>query len=70
MLGKQKSDILQAIGKLPAGKNYDVITRKNIVNSINDLSRVGEKATAAQSKLSSVNQTFVQLLKVAGVYRK
>jgi len=69
-LGNQKNDVLQAIGKLPAGKNYDIITRKNIVSAISDLSRVGEKAKAAQTKLSSANQTFVQLLKVAGVYRK
>lgn len=69
-LGAQKDDILRAIGKLPAGKNYDIITRKNIVKAINDLSRFGEKAPVAQSKLNSLNQTFVQLLKTAGVFRK
>ena len=69
-LGAQKNDIMQAIGKLPASKNYDIITRKNIVNAINDLSRLGEKAVTAQSKLSSTNKTFVQSLKTAGAYRK
>lgn len=69
-LGAQKDDILRAIGKLPAGKNYDIITRKNIVKAINDLSRFGENVPAAQSKLNSLNQTFVQLLKTAGVFRK
>lgn len=69
-IGTQKNDILNAIGKLPAGKNYDIITRKNIVNAINDLSRFGEKAATAQSKLSSPNKTFVQSLKTAGAFRK
>lgn len=69
-LGAQKDDVLRAIGKLPAAKNYDIITRKNIVKAIEGLSRFGENATAAQSKLSSPNQTFVQLLKTAGGFRK
>lgn len=69
-LGTQKNDLINAIGKLPAAKNYDIVTRKNIVNAINDLSRSGEKAAATQSKLSSPNKTFVQSLKTAGIYRK
>jgi len=69
-LGAQRVDILQAIGKLPAGKNYDIITRRNIIKTINGLSRFGEKAKEAQAKLGSENKTFVQLLKTAGIYRK
>lgn len=69
-LGMQKDDLLQAIGKLPAGKNYDIITRRNIVNAIDGLSRFGEKANAAKTKLGSANKTFLQSLKTAGVFRK
>ena len=69
-LGAQKDHLLQAIGKLPAGKNYDIITRGYIIKSINDLSNIGNKASIQEAKLTSATKTFVQLLKAAGTYRK
>ncbi len=69
-LGVQKDQLLQAIGKLPAGKNYDKITRSYIMKSINELSSTGNRVSAQQSKLNTVTKTFVQLLKTAGVHRK
>lgn len=69
-LGAQKDQLMQAIGKLPAGKNYDKITRSYIMKSIEGLASVGDRAASQQSKLNSVTKTFVQLLKAAGVYRK
>lgn len=68
-MGVQKDALLQAIGKLPAGKNYDVLTRNYIVKSISDLSPYGEKAKN-QSKANSLTTTFVQRLRAAGGYRK
>jgi hypothetical protein len=68
-MSSQKDSLLQAIGKLPAGKNYDKITRSYIVKAINDLSAVGNAPVAQQQKLNSLTQTFVQLLRTAGVYR-
>jgi len=69
-LGAQKDELLRVIGKLPAGKNYDIITRSYILKSINDLSNTGNKAATQEAKLSLATKTFVQLLKAAGVYRK
>lgn len=69
-LGKQKDQLMQAIGKLPAAKNYDRITRGYILKSINDLSAAGSKAAAQEAKLNLKTKTFVQLLKTAGAYRK
>lgn len=69
-LGAQKDQLMQAIGKLPAGKNYDKITRGYILKSINDLSKAGSNAAAQESKLNLITKTFVQLLKAAGAYRK
>lgn len=69
-LGTQKDHLMQAIGKLPAGKNYDKITRGYILKSINDLSSAGSKAATQEAKLNLTTKTFVQLLKVAGAYRK
>lgn len=69
-LGAQKDQLMQVIGKLPAGKNYDKITRSYIMKSIEELASVGVRAASQQSKLNSVTKTFVQLLKAAGVYRK
>lgn len=69
-LGAQKDQLMQAIGKLPAGKNYDKITRGYIMKSIAELSSTGNRVSTQQAKLNSVNNTFVQLLKTAGVYRK
>jgi hypothetical protein len=69
-LGVQKDELLKAIGKLPAGKNYDIITRSYILKSINDLSNAGTKAAAQEAKLPTAIKTFVQLLKAAGAYRK
>ena len=69
-LGTQKDKILQAIGKLPAGKNYDRITRRYILQSINEMSSTGERANNQQAKLGSITKTFIQLIKAAGVYRK
>lgn len=69
-LGTQKDQLMQAIGKLPAGKNYDKITRGYILKSINDLSSAGSKAATQEAKLNLTTKTFVQLLKVAGAYRK
>jgi len=68
-IGIQKDEIMQAIGKLPAGKNYDIITRNYIVKFINELPSMGTRA-AAQSTLTSTTKTFVQLIKTAGTYRK
>lgn len=68
-IGIQKDEIMQAIGKLPAGKNYDIITRNYIVKFINELPSIGTRA-AAQSTLTSTTKTFVQLIKTAGTYRK
>lgn len=69
-LGTQKDQLMQAIGKLPAGKNYDKITRGYILKSINDLSSAGSKAATQEAKLNLTTKTFVQLLKAAGAYRK
>lgn len=68
-LGTQREEIMQAIGKLPAGKNYDIITRNYIVKFISELPSIGTRA-ATQSKSTSITKTFVQLLKAAGTYRK
>lgn len=69
-LGTQKDQLMQAIGKLPAGKNYDNITRSYILKSIKDLSVTGSKAANQEAKLNSPTKTFVQLLRAAGAYRK
>lgn len=69
-LGAHKDELLKAIGKLPAGKNYDIITRSYILKSINDLSSAGKKARTQEAKLPTATKTFVQLLKAAGAYRK
>lgn len=69
-LGKQKDQLMQAIGKLPAGKNYDKITRGYILKAINDLSSSGGKAVAQEAKINSSTKTFIQLLKSAGTFRK
>ena len=70
LLGAQKDQLMQAIGKLPAGKNYDILTRKYILKSISDLPNSGARATSQQSKLTISTKTFIQSLKAAGVYRK
>lgn len=70
LLGLQKDQLLAAIGKLPAGKNYDIITRKYIVKAINELPNIGSNLVAQQAQLQSPTKTFVQLIRSAGVYRK
>lgn len=70
LLSMQKDQLIEAIGKLPAGKNYDIITRNYILKSINELSKVGSKISSQKSELNKSAKTFTQLLKVAGVYRK
>lgn len=69
-IGAQKDQLLHAIGKLPAGKNYDIITRANITKAINGLSDLGNKAASQQQKLNLNNSTFIQLLRLAGTHRK
>ncbi|PUA26641.1 MAG: hypothetical protein B0W54_23155 [Cellvibrio sp. 79] len=69
-IGSNKDELLRAIGKLPAGKNYDLITRNYIVKAINDLSASGQRAIAQQPKNHSTTKTFIQSLKNAGTYRK
>ncbi len=68
-LSKQKNELMSAMGKLPAGKNYDKITRGYIMKSIEGLALVGSRGVPKQDKLNSANQTFVQVLRKAGVYR-
>ena len=68
-LSKQKNELMSAMGKLPAGKNYDKITRGYIMKSIEGLAQVGSRGVPQQDKLNSANQTFVQVLRKAGVYR-
>lgn len=61
---------MQAIGKLPAGKNYDIITRNYILKSINELPNMGAKVVSQKSELNKPAKTFIQLLKMVGVHRK
>lgn len=70
LLGLQKDQLLAAIGKLPAGKNYDILTRKYIVKAINELPNLGGNAAVQQAQLQSPTKTFVQLIRAAGVFRK
>lgn len=70
MLSSQKDQLAQIVEKLPAAKGYDNITRRYILQSVNDLSLKGNNAISQQAKLNSPTKTFVQLLKVAGVYRR
>lgn len=70
MIGIQKDQLLAAIGKLPGGKNYDIITRNYIVKSINELPNTGAKVASQQAQLAKPTNTFIQLLKAAGVHRK
>lgn len=67
-LAMDKDRLLSAIGKLPAGKNYDKITRRYIVTAIESLAAVGSKV-ADQSKAVGANKTFVQVLAETGKYR-
>ena len=68
-ISTQKDKLMASIGKLPAGKNYDKITRSYIMKSIEGLAQVGSRAITQQDKLNAVNETFVQVLQKAGVYR-
>lgn len=70
LLSMQKDQLMQAIGKLPAGKNYDIITRNYILKSINELPNMGAKVVSQKSELNKPAKTFIQLLKMAGVHRK
>lgn len=70
LLGMQKDQLLETIGKLPGGKNYDIITRSYILKSINELPNTGAKVVAEKSQLTKPAKTFVQLIKAAGTYRK
>ena len=68
-LSAQADQMLAAIGKLPAGKNYDKITRGYITQAIDALGKVGARVVSQQDKLKTTKQTFVQALKQAGIYR-
>ncbi len=68
-ISKQKDKLMSAMGKLPAGKNYDKITRSYIMKSIEGLAHVGSRSVTQHDKLNLANQTFVQWLRKAGVYR-
>lgn len=69
-VGIQKDQLMQSIGKLPEAKNYDIITRRHILQGVESLSSTGKSVAAQQGKLRSTTQTFVQLLKAAGAYRR
>ena len=68
-ISKQKDKLMSAMGKLPAGKNYDKITRSYIMKSIEGLAHVGSRSVTQHDKLNLANQTFVQWLRKEGVYR-
>lgn len=66
--GIQKDQLLQAIGKLPAGKNYNLATRNKIAGSINTSTKSGAKVNS-QPVQPAATKTFLQLLKTAGIHR-
>ena len=68
-LSQNKDALKAAIGKLPAGKNYDIITSRYIASAIDSLALVGGKITAASSGLTPKGATFVDALKTAERYR-
>ncbi len=69
-MASHKEALIKQIGLLPGAKNYDKITRKNIVAQIGALAQVAAPILKQSAGLKSSHATFVDALKKAKAFRK